>query len=299
MTKNKLNQNSYELEKVKERIEQILSQFFPEQIMKDLPLYGKMLRVRLSILSFKNRGVEIGEDAISSLAALELVHLYSLLHDDVIDGARFRRGKETINFMYGDKAAVAAGDLVLVSAFHTVEEIGNNKLRRAFLNVIGKMSEAELIEQLSRYKPITKEEYLRIVEGKSGALFGLALQLPALLEGELGEDLYNLGVTIGTIYQMFDDIMDFAGMEKIGKDGFLDLKNGVASFPLVTAMEKFPEARQMFENRDWSGLMSFMREKGILKECEETLKVLVKNVIIENSWLRDFVDGIFKIKISS
>ncbi|AAD36602.1 polyprenyl synthetase [Thermotoga maritima MSB8] len=299
MTKNKLNQNSYELEKVKERIEQILSQFFPEQIMKDLPLYGKMLRVRLSILSFKNRGVEIGEDAISSLAALELVHLASLLHDDVIDGARFRRGKETINFMYGDKAAVAAGDLVLVSAFHTVEEIGNNKLRRAFLNVIGKMSEAELIEQLSRYKPITKEEYLRIVEGKSGALFGLALQLPALLEGELGEDLYNLGVTIGTIYQMFDDIMDFAGMEKIGKDGFLDLKNGVASFPLVTAMEKFPEARQMFENRDWSGLMSFMREKGILKECEETLKVLVKNVIIENSWLRDFVDGIFKIKISS
>nr|1V4H_A Chain A, octoprenyl-diphosphate synthase [Thermotoga maritima] len=299
MTKNKLNQNSYELEKVKERIEQILSQFFPEQIMKDLPLYGKMLRVRLSILSAKNRGVEIGEDAISSLAALELVHLASLLHDDVIDGARFRRGKETINFMYGDKAAVAAGDLVLVSAFHTVEEIGNNKLRRAFLNVIGKMSEAELIEQLSRYKPITKEEYLRIVEGKSGALFGLALQLPALLEGELGEDLYNLGVTIGTIYQMFDDIMDFAGMEKIGKDGFLDLKNGVASFPLVTAMEKFPEARQMFENRDWSGLMSFMREKGILKECEETLKVLVKNVIIENSWLRDFVDGIFKIKISS
>nr|2AZL_A Chain A, octoprenyl-diphosphate synthase [Thermotoga maritima] len=299
MTKNKLNQNSYELEKVKERIEQILSQFFPEQIMKDLPLYGKMLRVRLSILSFKNRGVEIGEDAISSLAALELVHLASLLHDDVIDGARFRRGKETINFMYGDKAAVAAGDLVLVSAEHTVEEIGNNKLRRAFLNVIGKMSEAELIEQLSRYKPITKEEYLRIVEGKSGALFGLALQLPALLEGELGEDLYNLGVTIGTIYQMFDDIMDFAGMEKIGKDGFLDLKNGVASFPLVTAMEKFPEARQMFENRDWSGLMSFMREKGILKECEETLKVLVKNVIIENSWLRDFVDGIFKIKISS
>nr|1V4K_A Chain A, octoprenyl-diphosphate synthase [Thermotoga maritima] len=299
MTKNKLNQNSYELEKVKERIEQILSQFFPEQIMKDLPLYGKMLRVRLSILSFKNRGVEIGEDAISSLAALELVHLAFLLHDDVIDGARFRRGKETINFMYGDKAAVAAGDLVLVSAFHTVEEIGNNKLRRAFLNVIGKMSEAELIEQLSRYKPITKEEYLRIVEGKSGALFGLALQLPALLEGELGEDLYNLGVTIGTIYQMFDDIMDFAGMEKIGKDGFLDLKNGVASFPLVTAMEKFPEARQMFENRDWSGLMSFMREKGILKECEETLKVLVKNVIIENSWLRDFVDGIFKIKISS
>lgn len=132
MTKNKLNQNSYELEKVKERIEQILSQFFPEQIMKDLPLYGKMLRVRLSILSFKNRGVEIGEDAISSLAALELVHLASLLHDDVIDGARFRRGKETINFMYGDKAAVAAGDLVLVSAFHTVEEIGNNKLRRAF-----------------------------------------------------------------------------------------------------------------------------------------------------------------------
>ena len=299
MTKNKLNQNSYELEKVKERIEQILSQFFPEQIMKDLPLYGKMLRVRLSILSFKNRGVEIGEDAISSLAALELVHLASLLHDDVIDGARFRRGKETINFMYGDKAAVAAGDLVLVSAFHTVEEIGNNKLRRAFLNVIGKMSEAELIEQLSRYKPITKEEYLRIVEGKSGALFGLALQLPALLEGELGEDLYNLGVTIGTIYQMFDDIMDFAGMEKIGKDGFLDLKNGVASFPLVTAMEKFPEARQMFENRDWNGLMSFMREKGILKECEETLKVLVKNVIIENSWLRDFVEGIFKIKIFS
>nr|1VG6_A Chain A, octoprenyl-diphosphate synthase [Thermotoga maritima] len=299
MTKNKLNQNSYELEKVKERIEQILSQFFPEQIMKDLPLYGKMLRVRLSILSFKNRGVEIGEDAISSLAALELVHLASLLHDDVIDGARFRRGKETINFMYGDKAAVAAGDLVLVSAFHTVEEAGNNKARRAALNVIGKMSEAELIEQLSRYKPITKEEYLRIVEGKSGALFGLALQLPALLEGELGEDLYNLGVTIGTIYQMFDDIMDFAGMEKIGKDGFLDLKNGVASFPLVTAMEKFPEARQMFENRDWSGLMSFMREKGILKECEETLKVLVKNVIIENSWLRDFVDGIFKIKISS
>nr|1VG7_A Chain A, octoprenyl-diphosphate synthase [Thermotoga maritima] len=299
MTKNKLNQNSYELEKVKERIEQILSQFFPEQIMKDLPLYGKMLRVRLSILSFKNRGVEIGEAAISSLAALELVHLASLLHDDVIDGARFRRGKETINFMYGDKAAVAAGDLVLVSAFHTVEEAGNNKARRAALNVIGKMSEAELIEQLSRYKPITKEEYLRIVEGKSGALFGLALQLPALLEGELGEDLYNLGVTIGTIYQMFDDIMDFAGMEKIGKDGFLDLKNGVASFPLVTAMEKFPEARQMFENRDWSGLMSFMREKGILKECEETLKVLVKNVIIENSWLRDFVDGIFKIKISS
>ncbi|PLV55769.1 polyprenyl synthetase family protein [Thermotoga sp. SG1] len=299
MMENSLNQNSCELERVRERIVQILSEFFPEQIMRDLPLFGKMLRVRLSILSFKNSGVEIDEDAISSLAALELVHLASLLHDDVIDGARFRRGKETINSLYGDRAAVAAGDLVLVSAFQTVEELENDTLRRSFLNVIRKMSEGELLEQLKRHTPITKEEYFRIVEGKSGALFGLALQLPALLKGESGEELYKLGVTIGTIYQMFDDIMDFAETEKIGKDGLLDLKNGVASFPLVTAMEKFPKAREMFENRDWNGLMSFMKEKEILKECEENLRSLVKKVMKENPWLKDFVEGIFSVKIFS
>jgi octaprenyl-diphosphate synthase len=64
-------------------------------------------------------------------------------------------------------------------------------------------------------------------------------------------------------------------------------------------MEKFPETRQMFENRDWNGLMSFVREKEILKECEETLKTLVKRVMEENPWLKDFVEGIFRVKIFS
>lgn len=282
------------LENVRVKIKETLKNALPENIYNSLPLSGKMLRIRLSLMIFSQFFQELTVEHIKSLAALELVHLASLLHDDVIDHSTMRRGKETINVLFGDTAAVAVGDIVLVLAFELVEEIGIENLRKAFLKVIKMMSVGELLEQLNKGKPISRKTYFEIVNGKSGSLFGLSTWIPSIFYGDLNDEYYKMGEKLGQYYQVADDILDFQNSEKVGKSTMLDIKNGIVSYPVILAFEKDKKLVEAYEKNEWEKVYNFIIENKILDKAKEELNNMVFDFVNSYPWFKDYVMSIFK-----
>lgn len=283
-----------DLERVRTKIKEVLKNSLPENIYDSLPLSGKMLRVKLAIKLFRKFYEELTEEQIKSLVALELVHLASLLHDDVIDHSTMRRGKETINILFGDTTAVSIGDIVLVLAFEQVEEIGIEKLRKAFLKVIKMMSVGEMLEQLNKGKPISRKTYFEIVNGKSGSLFGLSTWIPSIFKGDLTNKYYKIGEKLGQYYQIADDILDFENPEKTGKSTMLDIKNGIVSYPIILAFEKDKSLIEAYEKNDWEKVYNFILNNKILEQAKNELNSMVIDFVQTYPWLNNYVMGIFK-----
>lgn len=283
-----------DLERVRTKIKEVLKNSLPENIYDSLPLSGKMLRVKLAIMLFRKFYEELTEEQIKSLVALELVHLASLLHDDVIDHSTMRRGKETINILFGDTTAVSIGDIVLVLAFEQVEEIGIEKLRKAFLKVIKMMSVGEMLEQLNKGKPISRKTYFEIVNGKSGSLFGLSTWIPSIFKGDLTNKYYKIGEKLGQYYQIADDILDFENPEKTGKSTMLDIKNGIVSYPIILAFEKDKSLIEAYEKNDWEKVYNFILNNKILEQAKNELNSMVIDFVQTYPWLNNYVMVIFK-----
>ncbi|QTA37568.1 polyprenyl synthetase family protein [Thermosipho ferrireducens] len=282
-----------DLEYVRSKIKETLKNSLPENVYDSLPPSGKMLRVRLAVMLFKKFFKKLSEEHIKSLVALELVHLASLLHDDVIDHSVMRRGKETINVLFGDTTAVAVGDIVLVLAFELVEEIGIEKLRKAFLKVIKMMSVGEMLEQLNKGKPISRKTYFEIVNGKSGSLFGLSTWIPSIFKGDSNNDYYKIGEKLGQYYQVADDILDFEKPEKVGKSTMLDIKNGIISYPIILAFEKESSLVKAYEKNDWKKVYNFIINNKILEQAKDELNGMITKFVQTYSWLNNYVMGIF------
>ncbi|SHH33646.1 polyprenyl synthetase family protein [Thermosipho atlanticus] len=283
-----------DLSRVRQEIRNILKEALPESVFKSLPLSGKMLRVKLAIMIFRKFFEELKEEHVKSLVALELVHLASLLHDDVIDHSTLRRGKDTINVLFGETAAVAIGDIVLVLAFELVEEIGLEKLRKAFLKVIKMMSIGEMLEQFNKGKPISKETYFEIINGKSGSLFGLSTFIPSIFKGDHGEEFYEMGKRLGQYYQIADDVLDFEDPKKVGKSTMLDIKNGIISYPVILAFEKEPSLIEAYEKNEWKVVYNFILKNKILEQARHELKLMIFDFVKTYPWLKEYVMSVFR-----
>ena len=205
---------------------------------------GKMVRPRLLLLSsgfgpFK----EERSERICLLAAMvELTHMASLVHDDIVDDARFRRGKPSVQSRYGKDAAVYAGDF-LISRVNYWE--AKEDLREAAMllsETVEKMCTGEIGQAVCRYREdVTAEEYLRNIRGKTAALFRTACLLGAREAGcpeEEAEKLGTVGENIGIMFQFRDDLLDYISTpEACGKDTRKDFLEGIYTIPVIFAAE--------------------------------------------------------------
>lgn len=202
---------------------------------------GKRLRPILVVLSAKVCGYE-GNDAHTLAAVVELIHVASLVHDDVLDEAAIRRGRETLQTKWGNKVAVLVGDYLHARVLSMLVSRRSDDPAMAILaDTTQAMCEGEVIHA---YKSgdfdISEAEYLKIISFKTGKLIAASCTLGAHLgtptEVKQVEALTTYGQQIGTAFQIVDDLLDFTeDSDKLGKDAFGDLREGKLTFPIIYA----------------------------------------------------------------
>jgi octaprenyl-diphosphate synthase len=205
---------------------------------------GKRIRPLLVFCSTP-RGGRSQDALVSAAAAVELVHMATLVHDDLIDGATMRRGRPTVASALGERAAVQVGDFLFARAFAELTRTGSAGAVRALAQAALDLSRGEMDQQRAAFDlRLTEEAYLARCRRKTAALFAVACRLGALTGSarlETQERLARFGESVGIAFQIFDDILDLAGAPATtGKPRGTDLREGTMTLPVILALRREP-----------------------------------------------------------
>ncbi|MBK1790649.1 polyprenyl synthetase family protein [Persicirhabdus sediminis] len=203
---------------------------------------GKRLRPVLAILAGAAAGGKNTEDHIKIGVILELIHMATLVHDDIIDGADTRRKVPTANAKWGNGMAVLLGDALFSHSLMLATEFGSIDICSKVGKASREVCEGEVIQTQRRFDlTLSKAEYFRIIEMKTGALFAAAAGIAGALSGaseDAEEKLYQYGLKLGTAYQIYDDVLDLVGdEEEVGKTLRTDLEKGKLTLPMLNLLE--------------------------------------------------------------
>ena len=260
------------LDEVKRRLEAEADAFEPEIsafVRYALAGSGKQLRPMLVALG-GGVGGRAGEPQVTAAVVIEMVHLATLVHDDVMDEASLRRKRPTLSANWGNEIAVLAGDCLFARALQRSAEFPTTDICRAISQAAGTVCTGEILQTLRRGNyAISKTEYLRVVGMKTAELFALAAELGAQLNDAGPEHLAALreyGLRLGTAYQIYDDCVDVFGTEpRAGKSLGTDLVTGKATLPVLAALELLPKAKAA-SLREWLADWQSSRMEE-LREC--------------------------------
>jgi geranylgeranyl pyrophosphate synthase len=200
---------------------------------------GKRLR---PVLVFVCAGDAESDDLVRAGAAVELLHMATLVHDDVLDRAPMRRGRPTVFWASGREAATATGDFLFSRAFAQLAATGSAHAVRALSDASSALARGELMQRDDAFQTnVTEQRYLERATLKTGRLFEAACRLGAVL-GAPGEEaadaLGDFGDRIGLAFQIFDDVLDLSGPpDQTGKSRGTDLLDGTATLPVIYAWE--------------------------------------------------------------
>ena len=189
-------------------------------------------------------------------AAVELLHVATLIHDDTVDDSDLRRGKATVGSLWGRKAAVLVGDYIFAASAAFVCDTGNIRVIRRFSETIMELSSGELQEMSESYNPDqTREQYFKRIYNKTASLFTTAGESGAILSGapESSVDaMKEYAYSLGMAFQIIDDILDFnASEEEVGKPVGNDLSLGILTLPSIIAIERYTDGnpiRDLFQH---------------------------------------------------
>jgi len=246
----KITEKSFllQLEKVKENMKSQTASgdaFLDGSLDYLMATGGKMLRP-----SFLLIGSRIGKDYIKKEAeiiklatAIETIHLATLIHDDIIDEATMRRGKASIQGKYGQSYAVYMGDYLLSQCFLMLTNLNLEKsLAINLAKVVTRICLGDMKQNQLRYDVrITPYKYIKMVSGKTAALFSIAMSSGAYYAGADEKDvkiLGRIGYEIGMAFQLVDDLLDFEGdITTVGKEVQVDVRRGHYSMPIIFALQ--------------------------------------------------------------
>ena len=237
-----------ELRKVEQRLAVVADVDIP--VLQKLLGYvvkssGKRVRPALTLFSGKFYNYDL-ELLIPVATAVELLHTATLVHDDVIDSSVERRGKATINKLWGDAPAILVGDYLLAKSAELATETENIKIIKLLARTAMTISAGELQqEDISGDKRRVKADYYRWIAAKTASLFSAAAESGAVLAGspeEAVNALKDYGYNLGMAFQVVDDILDFIGDEaELGKPLCSDLSQGVLTLPTIVFLEHYPD----------------------------------------------------------
>ena len=241
---------------------------------------GKRLRVALTFLGagFGDRDQARQEDVRKLAAALELTHVATLQHDDIIDEADTRHGVKAVNKNWTNTIAVLSGDYLFAKSSLLAAEVGG-EVPAALAETIAALCEGQVKEIEAAFQTErAPEAYLEVIERKTARLFASAAYLGARVGGadlDVARKLERYGITFGLVFQLVDDLLDFLGDErKLGKPIGTDVKEGVYTLPLLHAMQEREEVTKLLKDeRDIPRLLEIMQETGSFKYARaETLR---------------------------
>jgi octaprenyl-diphosphate synthase len=206
---------------------------------------GKRLRPLLALLAGGATG-KINSGHIDLAVIVELIHIATLVHDDVMDEAERRRAQATANAHWGNSLSVLLGDCLFAHALTLSTSFENADISRAIARTAATVCSGEMIQTQRRFDlTLSVEDYLRIVQMKTGSLFSTAAELAALIseaDVDMIERFKNFGVQVGTAYQIYDDCLDLVGSESAtGKTLGTDLRKGKFTLPVLIFLRSASE----------------------------------------------------------
>ena len=236
---------------------------------------GKMLRPTLVLVSaMAVEGQEdlgrLREPVLIAAAVCEMVHMATLVHDDVLDDAQIRRRGATINQLRGNETAVMLGDYLISHAYHLCSSIGRADISKAIAHATNTVCEGELLQLSNRHNlGLDERVYFEVVRRKTAALCGLCCELPIRLrhpgaevngDRDLASALFAYGEKLGIAFQIVDDILDLSGDEQtVGKSVARDLAKGKLTLPVIRHLQQAdPAERQIV-----AGLITRAGEDGL------------------------------------
>ncbi len=202
---------------------------------------GKRLRPALALLAGGATG-GMAEGHQSLAVIIELIHLATLIHDDVLDGAEKRRDQPTANTRWGNHLSVLLGDALFAHALDQATNFDDAEISRGIARAASAVCTGEILQTQRRFDlNLSHADYYRMIEMKTAALFGAAAGLGARLNGagpEVEDALKTYGLKLGTAYQVYDDLLDLAGdEEQAGKTLGTDLKKGKLTLPILNLLQ--------------------------------------------------------------
>jgi octaprenyl-diphosphate synthase len=202
---------------------------------------GKRIRPALLLLSAKLLDYQ-GQGAVRLGAVVEIIHTATLVHDDIIDEAKTRRGRPAANTQWGNSKCVLAGDWLYMQAFKIAVQERNFRILDTLIELTQKMVEGELLQMEKLGKLITAEEHLDLIFRKTACLFSVCMRLGAILGGATSEQeaaLGKYGHDLGMAFQLVDDVLDLTASEDVlGKPVASDLREGKVTMAVIHALER-------------------------------------------------------------
>jgi heptaprenyl diphosphate synthase len=220
---------------------------------------GKRLRPTLTLCAaYAARGYDGGahDEAVTGASSVELVHLGSLYHDDVIDEAETRRGVPSVNARWSNIVAILAGDFLLAKASSLAASLGAD-VAALLAATIGELCRGQVLELQHLFDPDrTEESYFAAIEGKTASLMATSCRVGGMVsavDDATLDALTQFGFHLGMCFQIVDDVLDLVGTEaELGKPAGNDLHEGVYTLPVITAVSTSGELREMLGSKlDW------------------------------------------------
>ena len=248
---------------------------------------GKKLRALLTLGSAKLCGYSKGARDINLAACIELIHAATLMHDDVIDNGKIRRGKKTLNNIWGNQSSILVGDYLLSRCFEMMVEDGNLEVLKLLSSTSAEISQGEVLQlQHQGEIDMLEETYLKIISAKTASLFSAATKVGAILankENKIKEALEFYGKNIGLTFQIADDALDYNSELKLfGKEIGNDFYEGKITLPIILLYQKTnsnekQEVKYFFEKKERSEnelkkVLSMIKKYNIIFDCYEKAK---------------------------
>ncbi len=223
---------------------------------------GKRLRPMLTLAAARLCGYE-GPYHLHLAATVEFIHTATLLHDDVVDESRQRRGRPTANLLWDNKSSVLVGDYLFARSFQLMTETGNMRVLDILANASAVIAEGEVLQLTAAQDLRTSvDTYLQVIRGKTAALFSAATEVGGVIAGASTEQisaLFTYGDALGVAFQMVDDYLDYAGEAGvIGKNTGDDFRERKLTLPVILAVAKADANEREF----WARVI----EKGVQRE---------------------------------
>ncbi|HYF97943.1 MAG TPA: polyprenyl synthetase family protein [Coxiellaceae bacterium] len=203
---------------------------------------GKRIRPLIVLLLAKALNYE-GEENIELATVIEFIHTATLLHDDVVDESLLRRGRQTANAIWDNKASVLAGDFLYSRAFQLLAKRSNVPVTKLLAETTNAIAEGELWQLMNRDDAnLTEEHYFKVIHYKTAKLFAAAAAIGAMIASDntaIRQAAYNYGKHLGIAFQLIDDLLDYTSdAETLGKNIGDDLADGKMTLPLIYALQQ-------------------------------------------------------------
>ena len=256
---------------------------------------GKRIRPIITLLTSKLCNYK-GKNHLSLAACIEFIHTATLLHDDVIDESKLRRGVATANDIFGNKTSVLVGDFLFSRSFELMVANGSKTILEVLSAASSTIAKGEVLQLTTINDCSTSEEtYMNIINSKTASLFGAASEISAILSKKnknIQNALLTYGQKLGIAFQLTDDALDYVGSESLGKEIGDDFKEGKITLPIIICLRNANKEEILFWNKTIEDLEQTDQDLNKALSLIKKYQAIEKTLALANQYCSEAINAL-------